>query len=303
MPIGAYHTVRAANPGTEARSGSGRSANLDKPRGMFLAAAMLVHSAAPWAVDLTTIVSDDVPYKCGNCDADVAFGQAYCGICGQKCGSRRLTLHEIGYDLLHAFIHVDRSALSLVRVLLVRPGTIALNYVKGKRKRYFGPFSFLFLVVAAASATVALTGFRAVSTNNPNAVADFLQSHINLVMFAEVPLLAAFSRLLDVRGCFNFAEHLVLAAYTSSMRILVATLIVIPVWYVLRPGNATASYLYLASLPIWPLYFGFAASQFFSGRRVFSWSKGVLTAVLAWASTQGLAALPASQFFRSFTKA
>lgn len=215
--------------------------------------------------------------------------------------SARLTLHEIGQDLLHAFFHLDRSALSLVRMLLVRPGTVALDYIQGKRKRYFGPFAFLFVVVAVASAAVAITGFHAVSTTNPNAVADFLQAHINLVMLAEVPLLAAFSRILDARGGFTFAEHLVLAAYTSSVRVLFITLIVIPVWYLFRPGDATTAYLYYAYLGIWPIYFGFAASQFLHGKRVFSWCKGIFAVILTWVSTQGLAAL-ATLVFQSATK-
>jgi hypothetical protein len=71
-------------------------------------------------------MSDDVPDKRRNCDADVPL----------KYATERLTLHEIGHDLLHAFMHVDRSALSLVRMLLSRPGTVALNYVQGKRKSF-----------------------------------------------------------------------------------------------------------------------------------------------------------------------
>jgi hypothetical protein len=241
-------------------------------------------------------MSDDVPDKCRNCDADVPIGQVYCGNCGQKYPTERLTLHEIGPDLLHALMHVDRSGLSLVRMLLVRPGTVALNYVQGKRKRYFGPFSFLVVVVAAASAVIALTGFRAVSSDSPNVVADFLQSHINLLMFADFPLLAVFSRLLDVRGRFYLAAHLVRAAYTSSMRVLFATLILIPFWYFFRPSNPAA--VALASLAIWALYFGFAASQFFPGRRALSWCRGFLTAVLASALMQGLIMLVASLFLR-----
>jgi hypothetical protein len=241
-------------------------------------------------------ISDAVPDKCRNCDADVPLGQVYCGNCGQTCATARLTLHEIGHDLLHALVHVDRSGLSLIRMLLVRPGTIALNYVQGKRKRYFGPFSFLVVVVAAASAVIALTGFRAVASDTPNVVVDFLQSHINLLIFAEVPLLAVFSRLLDVRGRFNLAEHLVLAAYTSSMRVLFATLIVIPFWYVVGPSNPAA--VAVVSLAIWALYFAFATSQFFPGRRALTWCRGFLTAVLASASMQGLTILVASLFIR-----
>jgi hypothetical protein len=234
------------------------------------------------------------PAACRNCEVPLSQGQAYCAACGQKAAAGRLTMKEIGHDLLHAIAHVDHSALSLVRMLLLRPGTVALDYVQGRRKRYFGPFALLVVVVAAASAVVHLTGFRAVTTATPNVVADFLQSHVNLVFLAQLPLLAAFSRLLDARGPFNFAEHLVLAAYTSSMRVLFVAVIVVPCWYVFAPGEATARHLWYAYLPIWPLYFGFATSQFLPGGRALSWCKGITAAVLAWVATQGLAALLAS---------
>ena len=237
-------------------------------------------------------LTEDVPDQCRNCDADVASGQVYCGICGQKYATNRLTLHEIGHDLLHAFIHVDRSALSLIHMLLVRPGAVALDYVQGKRRRYFGPFSFLVVNVAAASAVIAISGFRVVSANRANIVVDFLQGHINLLIFADFPLLAAYSRLLDIRGRFNFAEHLVLAAYTSGMRVLLATLIVIPFWQIFHPRNPAA--VELASLTIWALYFGFAESQFLPGGRALSWCKGFLAAVLASVSMQALITLVAS---------
>lgn len=241
--------------------------------------------------------------NCRNCDGKLACGQVYCSACGQKRISARLTLHEIGLDLIHAVFHVDRSAVSLVRMLLIRPGTVALDYIKGRRKRYFGPFGFLFIVVAAAAAAFAVTGLRVVPTDKANIVADFLQLHINLVMFAEVPLLAGFSRLLYARAGFNLAEHLVLAAYTSGLRILFSTVILIPAWYLFHPTNATGAYLYLGFLIAWSMYFGLAASQFFPGRRVLSWCKGILTAILAWTSIQVLATLAAIVFFLFVGKA
>jgi hypothetical protein len=228
------------------------------------------------------------PGQCRNCSTTLTVGQPYCSACGQKRISERLTLHEIAHDLIHAIFHVDRSAISLVRVLLQRPGRVAFDYVKGRRKRYFGPFGFLFIVVAGASAAFSITGFRVAPIDDAHGVADFLQSHINLVMFAEVPLLAGFSRLLFRHAGFHFAEHLVLAAYTSGLRILIAAVLLIPAWYFFRPTNATGVYLYLGFLAIWSMYFGFAASQFFAGRRVLSWCKGILAALLAWTSIEVL---------------
>jgi len=205
-------------------------------------------------------------------------------------------MHEIGHDLAHVFLHVDRSILSLVRELLLRPGTVALQYVQGKRRRYFGPFGFLFVVVAGETALIALTGFQAVATNNPNPIAEFLQKHINWVMFGAVPLLAAFTRLLYARASFNYAEHLVLATYTSGMRFLFFAVVVIPAWYLFRPSGSTATHLYYAYFPVWPLYFGFAASQFFPGGRLLSWCKGIAASILTWVSTQGFVSLLGSLF-------
>jgi hypothetical protein len=242
----------------------------------------------------------DARNPCRNCSAELASGQAYCASCGQKRITTRLTMPELGHDLLHVVFHVDRSVLSLIRALLVRPGAVALDYVQGRRKRYSGPFAFLFIVVAAASAMVAFTGFRAVVSGNPTHIADILQRHINLIMFVQVPVLAMFSRLLDTRGAFNFAEHLVLAAYTSGMRVLVFTLILLPAWYLFHPRVATTVNVYYAYLTIWPMYFGLAASRFFSGNRVFSWCKGVLAAILTWALAQAVViAILTSPLFQS----
>ncbi len=189
-------------------------------------------------------------------------------------------------------------------MLLAQPGTVARNYVQGKRKRYFGPFSFLVVVVAAASAVNALTGFRPIYSDNPNTIVNFLQSHMNLLVFAEVPLLAAISRLLDLRGPFNFAEYLVLAAYTSGLRIIVAMLVLIPVWYVFRAHHAVALLspsplmwtLYLGVALSWTMYFGFATSQFLADRKALSWCKGILAAVIASVSLQVLVWAIASLF-------
>ena len=88
-------------------------------------------------------------------------------------------MHEISRDMWQAIVSVDRSAVSLIAALLVRPGVVARDYVEGRRKRYFGPFAFLLITVGLASAIIALSGFKAFMSNNPNGVVDFLQRHVN----------------------------------------------------------------------------------------------------------------------------
>jgi Protein of unknown function (DUF3667). len=240
----------------------------------------------------------DLEARCLNCDARLAAEQAFCGICGQAAGSRRLTMHEIGEDLMHAVVHADRSALSLLRKLLVGPGRVAGDYVSGRRKRHFGPFAFLVIVVGVASAAVALSGFRAFTSSSPNAIAEFLQRHVNLAILLQVPILAAFCGAMFRQDAFNFAEHLVLAAYTSSVRTIALTVLVIPYWYSFRPDGNTAVYLYYAYLCAWLAYFGVAASQFYKGNRAASWAKGVFAAALTQGTSQAIVSRVTCGFFQ-----
>lgn len=225
---------------------------------------------------------------CRNCGTPLAPAQQYCGTCGQKRIAGRITLHEIAHDLIHAFVHIDRSVLSLIRQLLVRPGAVARDFIEGRRRRYFGPFSFLVVCVAVGAAAIAVSGFPVVTTNEPNRVAAFMQSHPNLVYFIQLPLLAAACRVVCVFDRLHYAEHLVLVAYTEGMHVLWNSLVIVPAWYLIAPGPQLSQRLFYATLPVWPLYFAFACSQFLPGRRWVAALKGIAAIALAFAALQGL---------------
>jgi Protein of unknown function (DUF3667) len=218
---------------------------------------------------------------CLNCDTAILQGQNFCPNCGQKSFTPRLTLHEIGEEFTHALIHVDRSALSLMGQLLVRPGVVAQEYVAGKRKRYFGPFGFLVVSVAFTSAVLAISGFQALTSDAPNIIVEFLQHHLNLMFFAAVPLIAAFARLIGFRDRYNYAEYLVLASYTGGMHILFYAVVVVPVWLIVRSNAALMFRLFFVLQVIGPAYFAYGMYQFLPGRRVSSVFKALLAAALS----------------------
>jgi hypothetical protein len=223
---------------------------------------------------------------CKNCERPLIAEWRYCAACGQKAATPRLTLHEIARDTLHALLHVDRSVLSLMRALALRPGRVALEYVSGRRKRYYGPFAFLIVTVALASAAITLSEFPAVQSDIPNAVAVFLQHHINLVLFMQVPITAAALRVLTPRGPFNYAEYLVLAAYVAGMDILFFTVVYVGGWYLLKPTERMARDIYLALMPVGPLYIGYACTQFLPGSKWLAGAKGVAASLITFAVTQ-----------------
>ena len=84
---------------------------------------------------------------CSNCNALARTDDKYCSKCGQEIHVHRFTLGHIFHEFFHAFTHADKGIFYLLKELLVKPGTVAREYIGGKRKKYFNPFTF-FLILA-----------------------------------------------------------------------------------------------------------------------------------------------------------
>jgi hypothetical protein len=225
------------------------------------------------------------PTNCLNCGSALEPSQRFCPQCGQKADTHRLNFKHIWHDLIHAFTHADKGIFSLIWQLAFRPGIVAREYVDGKRKKYFNPFTFVILIVGFASVILISSGFTSFSGNSAmpkNPISPFLDRHINLLIFLNIPLLALFNRLLFRRTNTNYSENLVLAAFTSGERSIFFSLIIAPVWLMFHPTY----YLFLAFyLFCWSCYFGWACSQFYSGQKFILFLKGFLSTILTQVTT------------------
>lgn len=219
------------------------------------------------------------PTHCLNCLTVVEPGQKFCTNCGQNTDTHRLNFRHIWHDIMHAFTHADKGILFLIKQLAINPGVVAREYVDGKRNKYFNPFSFLILVVGIASVILINSGFVSFNTNSkmpPNPVSVFFNKHVNLIILFNVPVLAFFSWLLFRKSKTNYAENLVLAAYTSGERSVFFSLLVAPLWMLLH------NYYYLilgVYIFCWMSYYSWACSTFFPGKKWVSFAKGFLVAV------------------------
>lgn len=216
---------------------------------------------------------------CLNCGAALTANVRFCPTCGQKSSTTRLTLHDLIHDFWHALTHTDRSVLSLVRELALHPGVVARRYVDGHRKAYFNPFTFLIVVVGLASVALTISGFVDFGErpgNSANPVSRFLQSHLNLLILFQVPVLALFGMLLFRGARLHFAEQLALAAYASGFRSVFFTLVVAPLWLLTHWNYAAMVSGYLV---LWTIYFALATMQFHQGG-VAAFGKGLAVALL-----------------------
>src|SRR6185436_4781232 len=86
--------------------------------------------------------------NCLNCGAELIPRQNYCLYCGQKADTPRITFSYLAGEFLHAFAHADKGLFNLIKSLAMDPGKVAIDYVEGRRKRYFNPFGFLTICIA-----------------------------------------------------------------------------------------------------------------------------------------------------------
>lgn len=190
--------------------------------------------------------------ECPNCAFAVADTFRYCPHCGQKTGLHRLSLHDVLHDAIHYFTHADKSVFGLVKSLAVKTGTVAREYVGGKRKKYFPPLNFFLLVATVFVLIIGLAELRtttAVQTEHPeiNRIPDaaqrervrgiyerrdkavhFINKYSNIVAMVAAPLLCILFWRFYRQAGYNYTEHLVACLYMIGFSNLVYVVVFVP---------------------------------------------------------------------------
>ena len=89
--------------------------------------------------------------QCLNCGAELKG--VYCYVCGQKDLPKRQTTLELLANFVSSFSNYEGKFLLTAKYLILRPGSLALEYNAGHRERYFHPvrmyafISFVFFLI------------------------------------------------------------------------------------------------------------------------------------------------------------
>ena len=188
-------------------------------------------------------------------------------------------------DLLHSFVNIERGPLAFARALLLRPGTIAREYVQGRRRRYYGPFATLVVLVGVTALAFNLSGYQVLSQEGVSAApAALLHRHFNLL-----PLLGSVCALVFRDAQLTLPEHMVLVAYALGVRAAALT-VTVPI-ALLGSHSAPTLWQNVVFWVVWYVYFGWAASQFYAGTRWRTWLRGVMVAAIGHALIIGVLVL------------
>jgi len=224
--------------------------------------------------------------RCLNCDGAAPVSARFCPACGQRTDAGRLTLRDIARDLLQRFVDVERGPLAFGWALLTRPGGVAREYVEGRRRRHYGPFATLVVVVGVTALAIDVSGFPVLSQDglSPRPT-ELLQRHFNALLLVQLPLIGGACALLFRHASRTWAEHMALAAYTLSVRAIVVAIVGAGSLLGTSVPGRTSTFAFWV---VWYLYFGWAASQFYDGPRGPSWVRGAAAAALAHAAVMAM---------------
>jgi hypothetical protein len=157
--------------------------------------------------------------SCLNCDEPVF--QKFCPNCGQKTNTHRITLkHFFLHDIVHGVWHMEKGILFTLKEALLQPGKAALDYISGKRIRYYNVFYLILLFVGLTILVENLNNFLyekypypysdASIDNESLVVLNFLSEHLKLFMALAIPVFAFNSYCLFRKKKLYYSEHLIL---------------------------------------------------------------------------------------------
>lgn len=98
---------------------------------------------------MTSINLDEAEkHVCLNCGTE--YRGDFCPRCKQKATTKRLTLKDTLRNFSDRFTHVDRGLLHTVIDLLIRPGYMVRDYLRGHRAEYIDPLMLTIIIVAVS---------------------------------------------------------------------------------------------------------------------------------------------------------
>lgn len=105
----------------------------------------------------------------------------FCPSCGQKTDTHRIVLkHFIFHDLIHGVWHLEKVIVFTLKETILRPGQAALDYISGKRIKYYNVFYLSLLVIAV---NILLLHLRDDATAQISKVASLKKMSINDFFF------------------------------------------------------------------------------------------------------------------------
>lgn len=187
---------------------------------------------------------------CKNCGSNLRNKDGFCSDCGARVIEERITLKFILKEILDKVLSVDNKLLKTFLHLFSKPEQVIDGYIKGVRKRYFNPFSYLLISITLAGISFYfLKDFTMQSleaappTNtisNPFQDKKTIESFLNFIFDYQafltasiIPLYGFISWIVFLnKKKYNYLEHIVIYIYATAQISILNFLISAPLFLI-----------------------------------------------------------------------
>ncbi|MGB0178159.1 MAG: DUF3667 domain-containing protein, partial [Owenweeksia sp.] len=162
---------------------------------------------------------------CKNCESE--FSGSFCSQCGQKYIEQRVTLKYTLSSLFQSVFNFDKGLWPTTWMVFRNPGKVIKDYLRGVTVPYFHPFRFVFFWLTVQVILMVSTGLYKNFQQNLSGEMDgkgmgpelegfmtMYYTYMNIFFIIALPALAFGSWLLFRKRHYNYAEHLVISAYS-----------------------------------------------------------------------------------------
>lgn len=193
--------------------------------------------------------------NCLNCGKKLT--DLYCAGCGQKADTHRITIKNfIFHDVLHGTFHLERGMFFTAKQALVRPGKAALDYIAGKRKRYYNVFYLILITLGlilffhhVADELYIMQGEEVIENKTylndaSKKLDEIISQKSKIIIFLFVPFAAFNSFILFRRKKLNLVEHSIIAGMILLGMLLISALGNLFFYFdLILPFNPTFSFI------------------------------------------------------------
>lgn len=222
---------------------------------------------------------------CRNCAA--AMTSAYCAACGQKA-AQRFAWRDIRTETWDRLRLFELKSVRTLGRLVVAPGTVARNYVLGRRAAYMHPLKLLVATVAILILLLAGSQYFSVyGDGQPDAVVKRMAGQVlaysNWSFSLGILAIVAAARLTFRRRLgYNMIEVTVLAIYCQSIVLAFISVNLLPtlIWHdpAFILAHKAASQLYVPALKTLVVAVAYRQFYLLSWRR--DWPRLVLACMI-----------------------
>ncbi|HEX8269557.1 MAG TPA: DUF3667 domain-containing protein [Flavobacterium sp.] len=171
--------------------------------------------------------------KCLNCEKELIG--AYCFGCGQKADTHRISFKNfVLHDLMHGTFHIERGMLFTAKQALICPGKAALDYISGKRKRYYNVFYLVLLTIGVMLFTrhvddmftksdTEIVHEKVYLNEASKKVDETISEQSRNLLLLFLPFAALNSFLLFRRKKLNLSEHFIISGMILLGILLIST--------------------------------------------------------------------------------